>query len=61
MLPNLYVSKRHLLTLLKAQEAQTFYDFFAKKYSIMDWKIYTCNYLTTLELEELDDYLQACI
>ena len=31
----------------------------------MDWKIYICyclnNYLTTLELEELDDYLQACI
>ena len=38
-----------------------FYDFFAKKYLIMDWKSYTCdclnNYLTTLELEELDDFL----
>ena len=65
MLRNLYVVKTHLLTSLKAQDAQTFYDFFAKKYLIMDWKIYTCdclnNYLTTLELEELDDYLQACI
>ena len=65
MLRNLYVSKRGLLTSLKAQEAQTFYDFFAKKYSTMDWTIYTydClnNYLTTLELEELGDYLQACI
>ena len=65
MLRNLYVSKRHLLTSLKTQEAQTFYDFFAKNYSIIDWKIYTCdclnNYLTTFELEELDDYLQACI
>ena len=64
LLRNLYVSKRHLLTALKAQEAQTFYDFFAKKYLIMDLKIYTCdclkNYLTMLELEELDDYLQAC-
>ena len=31
----------------------------------MDWKIYACdclnNYLTTFELEELDDFLQACI
>ena len=29
----------------------------------MDWKIYTCdclnNYLTTLELEELDDFLNS--
>ena len=52
---------RHLLTSFKAQEAQIFYDFFAKKYLIMDWKIYTCDclnkYLTTLELEELDDLL----
>ena len=65
MLRNLYVSKRHLLTALKAQEAQTFYNFFAKEYLIMDWKIYTCgcfnNYLTTLKLDELDDYLQACL
>ena len=48
--------KRHLLTSFKAQEAQIFYDFFAKKYFIMDWKIYTCdclnNYLATFELEE---------
>ena len=48
---NLYVAKRYLLASFKAQEAQTFYDFFAKKYTIMDWKIYTCdclnNYLTT--------------
>ena len=36
LLRNLYVSKRHLLTSLKAQETQTFDDFFAKKYSIMD-------------------------
>ena len=53
--------KRHLLTSFKAQEAQIFYDFFAKKYLNMDLKIYTCdclnNYLTTLELEKLDDYL----
>ena len=43
-------------TSFKAQEVQTFYDFFAKKYFIMDWKIYTCHclnsYLITLELEE---------
>ena len=48
--------KRHLLTSL----AQIFYDFFAKKYLIMDLTIYTCdclnNYLTTLEFEELDDF-----
>ena len=47
--------------MVRAQEAQIFYDFFAKKYLIMDWKIYTCNrlnnHLTTLELEELDDFL----
>ena len=53
--------KRHLLTSFKAQEAQIFYDFFTKKYLIMDWKIYTCdclnNYLKTLELEELEDFL----
>ena len=53
------IIKRHLLASFKAQEAQIFYVFFAKKYLIMDWKIYTfgClnNYLTTLELEELDD------
>ena len=65
LLRNLYVSKLHLLTSRKAQEAHAFYDFFAKKYLIMDWKIYTCNclnnYLTIMELEELDDYLQACI
>ena len=43
---NLNVAKRHLLTSLKAQDAQTFYDFFEEKYLIMDWKIYTCgNYL----------------
>ena len=47
------IIKRHLLASFKAQEAQIFYVFFAKKYLIMDWKIYTfgClnNYLTTLE------------
>ena len=52
--------KGHLLTSFKAQEAQIFYDLFAKKYLIMVWKIYTCdclnNYLTTLEFEELDDF-----
>ena len=42
---NLNVAKCHLLTSLKAQEAQTFYDFFAEKYLIMDWKIYTCGCL----------------
>ena len=56
--------KRHLLTSFKAQGAQIFYDFFAKKYLIMDWEIYTCdclnNYLTTLELEELDDLNKKC-
>ena len=45
MLRYLNVAKRHLLTTLKAQEAQTFYDFFAEKYLIMDWKIYTCGCL----------------
>ena len=52
--------KRHLLTSFEAQEAQIFYYFFTKKYLIMDWTIYTCDclniYLTTLELEELDDF-----
>ena len=48
-----------MLLSFKAQEAQIFNDLSAKKYLIMDWKIYTCdclnNYLTTLELEELGD------
>ena len=40
MLRNLYVAKRHLLTSFEAQEAHLF----AKKYLIMDLKIYTCTY-----------------
>ena len=60
LLRNLYVAKRNLLTSFKAQEAQTFYDFFKKKFLIMDWKINTCdclnNCFTSLELEELVDF-----
>ena len=58
MLRNLYVAKCHLFS-FKAQEAQKlFYDFSEKKFLVMDWKIYICdflyiNYLPTLELEEL--------
>ena len=56
LLRNLYVAKRHLLISFKAQEVQTYYDFFAKKYLTMDRKIYTYDclnsYLITLELEE---------
>ena len=37
---NLYVAKRHLLTSFEAQKAH----FFAKKYLIMDEKIYTYTY-----------------
>ena len=40
LLRNLYVAKRHLLTSFEAQEAH----FFAKKYIIMDQKIYTCTH-----------------
>ena len=40
MLRNLYVAKRHLLTSFEAKETH----FFAKKYLIMDLKIYTCTY-----------------
>ena len=36
----MYVAKRHLLTSFEAQEAH----FFAKKYLIMDYKIYTYTY-----------------
>ena len=54
-----------MLTLFKAQKAQTLYVFFAGEifnYGLEDlyMRLFN-NYLTTLELEELDDCLQACI